>query len=71
MRTSQERLAPRVTALEQELQQLKASFTRPQPLVALPWWERLAGSFANDPLFEEMVAAGKAYRRTQNARSRA
>ncbi len=70
-RTTPHVLEERVAALERELRQMKALLATAQPSAALPWWERLTGSFATDPLFEEMVAAGQAYRRAQNARSRA
>jgi hypothetical protein len=63
-------LARRVAVLEQEVQRLKTTLVHPQLPSALPWWERLAGCFADDPLFDEMVAAGQAYRRAQNTRSR-
>ncbi len=64
-------LEERVAALERELQHVKAALATSQSPATLPWWERLTGSFATDPLFDEMVAAGQAYRRAQNARSRA
>jgi len=70
-RTTPGVLEQRVAALERELQHVKAALAASQPPAALPWWERLTGSFATDPLFDEMVAAGQAYRRAQNARSRA
>jgi hypothetical protein len=70
LRTVRRTLAQRVAALEQQLHQVKASLAIAQRRSALPWWERLARSFANDPLFDEMVAAGQAYRRAQNAQSR-
>lgn len=70
LRNVRRTLAQRVAALEQQLQQVKASLAIAQRRLALPWWERLAGSCANDPLFDEMVAAGQAYRRAQNTRSR-
>ena len=63
-------LARRVALLEQEVQRLKTTLALAQFPSALPWWERLAGRFADDPLFDEMVAAGQAYRRAQNSRSR-
>ena len=34
-----------------------------------PWWERLAGSFRDDPLFDEMIEAGRTYRQSSASRS--
>jgi hypothetical protein len=28
----------------------------------LPWWERIAGRFENDPVFDEIVRLGRQYR---------
>jgi len=35
-----------------------------------PWWERPAGRFKDDPLFDELIAAGQAYRRSLRPRAR-
>jgi hypothetical protein len=33
-----------------------------------PWWERLAGGFKDDPHFDKILEAGKAYRRSLTPR---
>ncbi|MEX6779474.1 hypothetical protein [Limnospira fusiformis] len=53
----------RVTNLELELTQIKqvlATVTSPQQ----PWWERIAGSHANDPTFETVIQLGQEWRKT-------
>lgn len=46
----------RLSALEQEVERLKAQ------LDTRPWWEKVAGSFANDPMFDEAMRLGREYR---------
>jgi hypothetical protein len=60
-------LEKRVEALERELRTLKAAVknTKAKEL----WWERLAGAFTDDPLFDEMVEAGREYRRSTRHRA--
>jgi len=55
-------LEKRVEALERELKSLKSA-ARKETRKG-PWWERLAGSFKDDPLFDEIVEAGRKYRRS-------
>ncbi len=60
-------LEKRVDALERELKSLKSA-VRESKKKGL-WWERLAGTFKDDPLFDEMVEAGQEYRRSSARRS--
>jgi hypothetical protein len=53
-------LEQRVAALEHEVANLKA---RNQP-AGSRWWEQIGPAFNNDPVFEEMVAYGKYFRKT-------
>ena len=62
-------LEERIDALEREVQLLKSLIGKigeNQP----PWWDRLAGAFKDDPLFDEIVAAGRKYRRSVARRYR-
>lgn len=52
-------LEKRVASLESELAQLKKSL---EPQKAKPWWEQIAGKFANDPVYDEAVRLGREYR---------
>jgi hypothetical protein len=60
-------LEKRVDALERELRSLKSAVQKNKS--KRPWWERLAGAFSDDPLFDEMVEAGRKYRRSSARRS--
>jgi len=45
----------RVAALETEMALLRAKLHR-------PWWEKISGTFDDDPTYEEAMALGRAYR---------
>ena len=51
----------RVAALEAEVTRLKQKLetvTKP----TIPWWQEIYGTFADDPLYEEAMRAGREYR---------
>ncbi|HYX40930.1 MAG TPA: hypothetical protein VE821_04495 [Pyrinomonadaceae bacterium] len=54
-------LEERVTLLETEVTRLKQSLAQ-NGSDARPWWERIAGSFADAPDFEQAVQFGREYR---------
>jgi hypothetical protein len=54
----------RVAALEHEISDIKDRLKASRETSQQPWWERLAGTFENDPMFEEIVEAGHTYRRS-------
>lgn len=61
----QPQLEARVANLEAELVQMKqliSSFQQPE--TASPWWMQVAGSFENDPTFDEAVRLGKEWRKS-------
>ena len=60
-------LEKRIENLEREVQALRSAARREKN--RSPWWERLAGTFENDPLFDEMVEAGRKYRKSVARRS--
>ena len=49
-----------VAALEEEVSRLKALLERKKD--DKPWWEKIAGTFANDPLYDEAMRLGREYR---------
>jgi hypothetical protein len=58
-----QRLEARVTNLEGELAQMKqilSGFLQKEA----PWWLKVAGSFENDPTFDEAVRLGQEWRRS-------
>jgi hypothetical protein len=53
MSRAQANLEHRVAALEADMARLK---------VSKPWWEQIAGTFANDPVYLEAMRLGRQYR---------
>jgi hypothetical protein len=51
-------LEQRVRTLEQELARLKVQMNGDKR----PWWEKVWGTFANDPAFEKAMQYGREYR---------
>ena len=65
-------LEERVAALETEMERLKQERSAaPAPPIApasteeMPWWERIFGTFKDDPMFEEAMRLGEEWRRSQ------
>ena len=56
-------LKERVAALEQEVARLKAQLGNQGS--SAPWWEKIYGSFANDPMYDEAMKLGREYRESQ------
>jgi hypothetical protein len=57
MSRAQSDLERRVTALETDLARLKTQAGK-------PWWEQIAGTFANDPIYDAAMELGREYRRS-------
>lgn len=54
----------RLTALEQEVARLKAQIAV-SPSRGNNWVEKIAGSFANDPVFDDAMRLGRQWRLSQ------
>ena len=52
------KLETRVTALERELASLKEQVENQKQ----PWWKANLGQFADDPIYDEAMKLGRAYR---------
>ncbi len=52
----------RVEALEKELARLKSKLEATTLLK--PWWERIVGTFHDDPVYEKAMKLGRQYRRS-------
>jgi hypothetical protein len=52
-------LALRVAKLEEELAQFRLDL---KEVAGGPWWDRVSGTFANDPAFEEAMRLGREWR---------
>lgn len=66
-RSSTAQLEARLTALETEVALLRSRLGEEANPVTestddLPWWEKIAGRFENDPIYDEAMALGRAYR---------
>jgi hypothetical protein len=55
-------LEKRVEALEEEMARLKSKVEAADALT--PWWERIAGTFQDDPVYEKAMKLGRQYRRS-------
>jgi hypothetical protein len=56
-------LAKRMAELEREVAQLRGKI---ETLTgAKPWWERIAGTFEHDPIYERAMRLGREYRLAQ------
>lgn len=53
----------RVADLEKEVAALRERLLTLSPVK--PWWERIAGTFENDPIYEEAMKLGREYRDAQ------
>ncbi|PSB17144.1 hypothetical protein C7B61_12915 [filamentous cyanobacterium CCP1] len=56
-------LEARVTILETELTQVKQTLSQVLPQKE-PWWLKIAGSFEDDPTFDEAVRLGQEWRKS-------
>ena len=55
-------LEERVATMERELAQIKQSL-KPETLSqTIPWWEKIAGSFAHSEHYDEAMRLGREYR---------
>lgn len=59
MRRKMQDLERRLARVERELAALKAALAVPD---RRPWYRQIAGSFAGDPVFAEMVRLGRLIR---------
>ena len=60
---SETKIEERLAALEREVADLKRKLPPTEPVVK-PWWEITAGTFADDPAFEEAMELGRQYRKS-------
>jgi hypothetical protein len=58
-----EHLEERVAFLEAEVARLKSKVDLPSQ----PWWQKIAGNFADDPTYDEAMRLGREYRESLRA----
>ncbi len=59
---SSTKLERRIAALEEELSLLKSRMDAMDTTV--PWWERIAGTFQDDPVYAKAMKLGRDYRQS-------
>lgn len=57
-------LENRIAVLEKEVAFLKKKIEKDEE-AKKPWWEQIAGKFANDPIYDEAMRLGREYRLSQ------
>ncbi|HYL97948.1 MAG TPA: hypothetical protein VEZ90_03255 [Blastocatellia bacterium] len=62
-------LEKRIDALERELHLIKSAIAESEH-EQRPWWASLAGKFKDDEVFDEIVKAGRKYRKQTRRASR-
>ncbi|MFM6424882.1 hypothetical protein, partial [Planktothrix sp.] len=61
---SQQQLEEKVISLEKEINQVKKILSI-NVKKSVPWWEEIAGTFADNLAFEEAVELGNQYRQSE------
>ena len=57
-------LENRIAVLEKEVAFLKQKIEK-EGKSEEPWWKQIAGTFANDPIYDEAMKLGREYRLSQ------
>lgn len=57
-------LEKRIAVLEAEVALLKSKSEK-EAETKMPWWEQIAGTFADDPIYDEAMRLGREYRESQ------
>ena len=61
---SQMEMETRISVLEKELSVLKSKIEKIEKK-DLPWWDKIAGTFADNPAYDEAMRLGREYRLSQ------
>jgi hypothetical protein len=57
-------LESRISILETEMALIKSKIEKNEE-TKTPWWEEIAGTFADDPIYDEAMRLGREYRLAQ------
>jgi hypothetical protein len=57
-------LENRISILETEMALIKSKIEKKEE-TKTPWWEEIAGTFADDPIYDEAMRLGREYRLAQ------
>ena len=55
----------RIAVLEAEVASLKSKVEKKGDKNEIPWYEKTAGTFADDPIYDEAMRLGREYREAQ------
>ncbi len=55
----------RLAVLEAEVASLKSKIEKKGDKNEIPWYEKIAGTFADDPIYDEAMRLGREYRESQ------
>ena len=66
MSIAPQKLEERVAILEAEVARLKNKLDKN---ANTPWWEKIHGTFANDPVYDEAMKLGREYRESLRSNS--
>ena len=58
-------LEERVANLEAEVTELRVQLKARKLQSDIPWWEKRAGAFKDDPMYDEAMRLGREYREAQ------
>ncbi len=61
---SETEVEKRIAVLEKEVAFLKQKIEKDEKSKE-PWWKQIAGTFANDPIYDEAMRLGREYRVSQ------
>jgi hypothetical protein len=67
MTMAAENLEKRLAALEAEVSELRRIVKKEDDV---PWWQKIMGTFANDPYYEEAMRLGREYRESTRPKLR-
>ena len=60
-----QKLSDRVAAVEKEIEQLKQEFKAEKSQENFPWYDKIFGTFKDDPNYDEAMRLGREYRLSQ------
>lgn len=64
-----QQMQQRLTVLEREVRQLRKKVTQCEHGDDVrPWWEKISGTFRDDPVFEEIIRLGRKIRKADKPR---
>jgi hypothetical protein len=56
-------LKRRLARLEREVKELRQTVSKRGKAKELPWWQKIAGRFEDDPAFAEILRLGRKFRK--------